>query len=296
MKTICFGAASAAALIIAAQAVSASRELSGRSIPDFRGPWMSTHERKFIPSSTGPMPVMDDPAHPHVTRGVGSDGRDTDTTAWVGDWRNPNLTPWAAAAVKKAGDDDMAGHGIPTAESTCWPAGVPAIMNFFEPVFFLQTPKEVTILYQRGPNVRHVYLNRPHSPNPKPSWYGESVGHYEGNTLVVDTIGFNDKTALDSYHTPHSEGLHVVERYHLIGGASEPDRPAQGDAFVFTGNTLQVDFMVEDSKAFKRPWSAVANYRHVNRQVLEESICSENNSDLVTGKIFPIPTAAKPDF
>ena len=265
-------------------------------IPDLGGPWMSTHERKFIPAGIGPRPVMDDPAHPHITRGVTADGRDRATTAWVGDWRNPNLRPWAAQAVKKAGDDDIAGHGIPTAESTCWPAGVPGIMNFFEPIFFLQTPKEVTILYQRGPNVRHVYLGRPHSMHPKPSWYGESVGHYERDMLVVDTIGANVRATLDSYHTPHSDQLHVVERYHFLKGPRQPDAPAQGDAFVYTGETLQVDFTVDDPKTFYKPWSAIATYRHVNRQALEESICAENNADLVTGKVFPIPTANKPDF
>jgi hypothetical protein len=267
-----------------------------KHIPDFGGPWMSTHARKFIPSATGPSPVMDDPAHPHMARGVTADGRDFGTTAWVGDWRNPNLMPWVANAVKEAGEADMAGNAIPTAESTCWPAGVPNIMNFFEPAFFLQTPDQVTILYQRGPNVRHIYLNRPHSARIQPSWYGESIGHYEDDTLVVDTIGFNGNTVLDSYHTPHSDQLHVIERYRVRKGKAEPDMPAQGDAFVFTGDTLEVDFRVEDPVAFRQPWSATARYRHVNRAALEESICAENNTDPVAGKIFPIPVATKPDF
>ena len=154
----------------------------------------------------------------------------------------------------------------------------------------------MTILYQRGPNFRHIYLNRPHSAQIQPSWYGESIGHYEGDTLVVDTIGFNPNTVLDSYHTPHSDQLHVIERYHLRKGKTEPDAPAQGDAFVFTGDTLEVDFTVEDPVAFREPWSATARYRHVNRGALEESICAENNTDPVAGKIFPIPVATKPDF
>ena len=271
-------------------------ERADAAIPDFGGAWMSIHERKFIPTGTGPSPVMDDPAHPHQARGRDARGRDVGTSPWVGDWRNPNLKPWVAAAVKKAGDDDMQGHRQPTAESTCWPAGVPNIMNFFEPAFFLQRPNEVVILYQRGPNVRHIYLNRPHSPHLKPSWYGESVGHYEGDTLVVDTIGFNTKTVLDSYMTPHSEALHVIERYHLVKDGSGREAEAQGDAFVFTGDTMQVDFTIEDSKAFNQPFSAIARYRHVKQQAPEESICAENNTDLFTGKQFPIPVAAKADF
>jgi hypothetical protein len=270
---------------------------AGAGIPDLSGAWMSSHERKFIAPSSGPGPVIDDPDHPHRARGVDAAGRDTGTTPWVGDHRNPNLQPWAAAAVKKAGDDDMAGKGHPTAESTCFPAGVPNNMNVFGPAFFLQTPNEVTILYQRGPNIRHVYLNRPHSARLTPSWYGESVGHYEGDTLVIDTIGFNDKTVLDAYMTPHSDALHIVERYRLLDGPAQnlPDQ-AVGDAFVFSGRTMQVDFRVEDPNAFHAPWSAAATYRRVNQPQLEESICSENNMDHFTGKLFPIPVSNRADF
>jgi hypothetical protein len=270
---------------------------AGSATPDLSGAWMSTHERKFIPPASGPGPIMDDPAHPHRARGRDAAGRDTGTTPWVGDYRNPNLKPWVAAAVKKAGDDDMAGKGHPTAESTCYPAGVPNILNFFEPAFFVQTANEVTILYQRGPNFRHIYLNRPHSPHPTPSWYGESVGHYEGDSLVVDTIGFNDKTVLDSYMTPHSDALHVIERYRLVNNPAQPQSDTEvGDAFVLTGKTMRVDFTIEDAKAFNAPWSASGTYRRVNRPQLEESICAENNTDLFTGKLFPIPVANRPDF
>src|SRR5689334_15419054 len=72
------------------------------AIPDFSGSWMSVHERKYIPTGTGPTPVMDDPAHPHVARREVTNGRDVGTTPWVGDWRNPNLKPWVGVAVKKA--------------------------------------------------------------------------------------------------------------------------------------------------------------------------------------------------
>jgi len=281
----------ATALLVPAMAASAA----SAGVPDLSGAWMSAHARKFLPPPSGPGPVVDDPAHPHRARGTDARGRDTGTTPWVGDYRNPNLQPWVAAAVKKAGVDDMAGKGHPTAESTCYPAGVPNILNFFEPAFFLQTPDEVTILYQRGPNIRHVYLNRQHSAHPAPSWYGESVGHYEGDTLVVDTIGFNDKTVLDSYMTPHTDALHVIERYRVVNNRPQPDRDV-GDAFVLTGKTMQVDFTIEDPKAFNAPWSASGTYRRINQPQLEESICAENNTDQFTGKLFPIPVADKPDF
>jgi hypothetical protein len=72
------------------------------------------------------------------------------------------------------------------------------------------------MIFSGDQQVRHVYLDVPHSENPKPSWYGESIGHYEGDTLVMDTVGLNDKTFLDNYRTPHTEKLHVVERWRLI--------------------------------------------------------------------------------
>jgi len=117
---------------------------------------------------------------------------------------------------------------------------------------------------------------RAHSPNPRPSWYGESVGHYEGDTLVIDTVGLNDKTFLDNYRTPHTEKLHVTERWKLIDG----------------GKTLEVNVRVEDPDAFNEPWSAILRYDRVQQPMLEE-ICAENNQHLFD---YHIPVANKPDF
>ena len=100
----------------------------------------------------------------------------------------------------------------------------------------MQTPKEVVMIFSGDQQVRHVYLDVPHSANPKPSWYGESVGHYEGDTLVVDTIGRTSKTFVDNYRTPHSEQLHVIERWRMTDG----------------GKTLEVRFRVEDPETFNR--------------------------------------------
>jgi hypothetical protein len=122
-------------------------------------------------------------------------------------------------------------------------------------------------------------MNVPHSKKVTPSWYGESVGHYENGELVVDTIGLSDKTFVDFYGTPHSNKEHVVERYKIVDG----------------GKTLQVLFAVDDADAFNMKWSAVMNYRRVTSHLIE-SICAENNMDHFTGKLFPIPIAEKPDF
>ena len=108
-------------------------------------------------------------------------------------------------------------------------------------------------------------------------WYGESVRQYEGNTLVIDTIGLNDKTVVDVYRTPHTEKLHVVERWRLIDD----------------GKALEVKFTVEDADTFYQPWSAIQRYRRVQR-VLDEQVCAENNT--INLFDYRMPVAEKPDF
>ena len=145
-----------------------------------------------------------------------------------------------------------------------------------QPLFFVHTPKEVWMIYSGNAEVRRVYLDVPHSANPKPFWYGESVGRYEGDTLVIDTIGLNDKTFIDNYRTPHSEKLHVTERWRMIEG----------------GKTMEVNIRIEDPDAFNEPWSAVQHYRRVQQEMFEEA-CAENNAHLFD---YHIPVADRPDF
>ena len=123
---------------------------------------------------------------------------------------------------------------------------------------------------------RRVHMNVPHSANPKPSWYGESVGHYEGDTLVVDTIGLNAKTFVDNYRTPHTEKLHVVERWRLIEG----------------GNRLEVQVTVTDPDTFNQPWQAIRRYEK-GQGAFPEEICAENNHNLF-GDDYDIPESDSP--
>jgi hypothetical protein len=122
--------------------------------------------------------------------------------------------------MKKANHDVLAGHVPFAAKERCWRAGVPNFQVFrrVELVYFVQTPKDVVIVHEADSPVRHVYMNVGHLANLKPTWYGESVGHYEGDTLVVDTIGMSDKTFVDTYCTPHMTQLHVVERLRMLDG------------------------------------------------------------------------------
>jgi hypothetical protein len=152
------------------------------------------------------------------------------------------------------------------------------------PIIFIQTPTEVLMSWGQDFQLRRVYLNVKHSERPKPSWYGESVGHYEnGDTLVVDTIGFNDKTYVDNYRTPHTTQLHVIERFRIVEN----------------GNGLDVRVRVEDPGAFTMPWNAMQRYKidHRASEVpLHEMVCAENNDDHFNQGLVPIPQADRPDF
>ena len=204
------------------------------------------------------------------------------STYRVADLTNPILKPWVIAQMRKANDAVLAGKIPFIARERCWPAGVPSldIYNRGQPVHFIQTPKMVVIINELYPQIRHVYLDVPHSEHVKPSWYGELVGHYEGDELVVDTIGLNDRTFVDNYRTPHTEQLHVVERFKMVDG----------------GKTLQVFVTVDDPGAFNMPWSAIQHWRRVNRGPLEEDICEPNNATYHGYDVAPIPQADKPDF
>jgi len=242
---------------------------------------------EFILPDSGPGPVVADPAHPYIggfnpLRPAGGGRQETPKIANI---TNPILQPWAAAQMKKANEEVLAGKVGFTARSRCWPHGVPGFLLYpVHPIFFIQAPKEVMMTWGQDFQLRHVYLDVPHSANPKPSWYGESVGHYEnGDTLVVDTIGMNDRTFVDNYRTPHTTQLHVVERFRIVNG----------------GEGLEVKVHVEDPGAFTTPWNAVQRYRRDERDEetpLHEMVCAENNEDHHGQGLVAMPHADTPDF
>jgi hypothetical protein len=236
----------------------------------------------FAGPATGLGPVTDGPAHPYVNNEVAREMK-IPPSYRVADLDNAagkNLMPWVREALRKQNELILQERNGETREARCWETGVPAFHLNPGLMHIIQTPKEV-VLFLVG-RARHIWLDVPHSADPKPSWYGESVGRYEGDTLVVDTIGFNDKTFVDSYRTPHTDKLHVVERFRLIDG----------------GNTLEVAFTVEDPGAFYRPWSGTRN-RHramAPSRGPAEFDCSAANDDYFNIGLEPVPTADKPDF
>jgi len=163
------------------------------------------------------------------------------------------------------------------------------------------------MIYEQDHEVRHVRLNASHPARVKPSWHGDSVGHYEGDTLVIDTIG--QKTGafamIDLYGTPYTEKLHVVERYRLIDydeakeglerDAKENQHAGGNIDRDYRGKHLQVRYTVEDEGAFTMPWSATVTYGRGSDQ-WPEIVCAENTHEYYNNKESEVPSAAKPDF
>lgn len=243
------------------------------------------------------------------------DGTIDDDRARVGDFTNPILRPQTAAILKQHGEFSRAGNSIPDPHNQCRPEPPPFVLGIQVEVMLLQQKDKITLIYVNGQIVRHVPLNVPHPEHVTPSWQGDSVGHYEGDTLVIDTIGIKPQPGLaviDRYGTPHSDALHVVERYRLIDGqaAAEAMRahrrtftadpaPVKFNIYgaEFDADTarkgLQVEVTVDDPKTFTQPWTGLVTYRP---QIgWPEMVCAENLRES-HGPDREVPVAGTPDF
>ena len=277
---------------------------SALAIPDFAptasSAWYS-YSREWMPPVNGAGPVMQDKAHPRVSN---DDFRATgkQPTPPFADANNPILQPWAADSLRKVNAGTLSGRPFVSQLATCRPLGALAFVlsPMTRPMFILQSPKEVLLINESFNEVRHIYLTDRHDPDPKRSWEGDSVGHYEGDTLIIDTIGFNDKTYVDGFRTPHTTQLHVIERFHLVDGGKE----------------LQLDVHVEDTGAFTTPWNAMMRYRKFElvaqraKQAgvqlaalatpeegpLNEAICADSPNSLMFLPGYSVPRADTPDF
>src|ERR1700726_5021086 len=270
-------------------------EESTASIPDFSGLWVHGLPG-FEPLPSGPTALVNRARRPNGTG---------DILKLAGDYTNPILKPEAAEVVKRHGELGLKGTGDPNPRIQCWPAGVPFVFTN-GPTQLLQQPDKVTILYSYDHQVRRVRLNQLHPAQVTPSWYGDSVGHYEGDTLVIDTVGFKvgPFAMVDRFGRPHTSALHVVERYRLLDyeAAKEGmERDAKENQVALgtrdtnnRGKYLQLQFTVEDEGAFTMLWSATITY---GRPLIEwaEHVCAENTI-WFPGQEAAIPTADKPDF
>ena len=272
----------AALLAGAALAPALSAEDARKSIPNFapdtKTGWQLSDD-DFLQPESGPGPVVSDPRYPYIS--FYRYQANPRPSFRVADLNNIILRDSTKEALRKANERALSGQIIAVPKERCIPVGVPAFLLYpATPVYFLQTPNEVVMIWMQDHQVRRIRLNEQHAPNPRSEWFGDSVGHYEGDTLVVDTIGLSPRTYVDNYFTPHTAELHVVERFRMIEG----------------GRTLEVKVHVEDPGAFTMPWNAVQLYRRMDNGPMVETVCAENNGDHFDHDIGAIPTAERPDF
>jgi hypothetical protein len=165
------------------------------------------------------------------------------------------LQPWAETKLKatnpQTDDPNLA----------CLPEGVPRFMiSVPYPMEIVQGPKRIIIIHEGTSVMRQIHMARPHPKDLDPTYAGDSIGTWEGDTLVVDTIGFNDKTWLDGGGVPHTEALHVVERIRRIDH-----------------DTLVDEFTIDDPKAYTKPIAARQAYKLKPDWEIHEYVCEENN-------------------
>jgi hypothetical protein len=270
-------------------------------VPDFSGNWRHQSTPGFEPPPSGPGPVT------NLSR---TRNGTSNFAELVGDFHNPILQPWAVEVVKKHGEISKAHKEYGTPSTLCWPQPAPYIFWTFM-VQVVQTPDIITFIYtDPGTLFRQVRMNKPHPAQLEPSWDGDSVGRWEGDTLVVDTVGIKTNrpyAMVDWYGTPYTEALHVVERYRLVDyeQAKEGlDRDAKENNQVralggidpnYRGKHLQLEFTVEDQGAFTMPWKATTTYRP-SIVPWEEWVCPENIHEYHKQQDADVPHADKPDF
>jgi hypothetical protein len=164
------------------------------------------------------------------------------------------------------------------------------------------------MLFNENHEVRRVRMNQPHPAKVTPSWHGDAVGHYEGDTLVIDTVGVRTDrphAMIDLFGTPYSGKLHVVERYRLVDyedakdamqrGAKENRRAGGPYNPNYKDKYLQVHFTIEDEGTFTTPWTAIMIYLR-ERDEFPEAVCAEGRFGFHNHDGGDLPQAAKPDF
>ncbi len=281
-------------------AAPASAQISGQATPDFSGLWAHPSVGWEAPVS-GPGPVRHKPGF-------------TGSAQLVGDDTNPVLKPDTAAVIRRNGQISQSGLAFPDPDNQCMSQPVPYVFWNFE-IQLLQQKDRVTILYNHDHDFRVVRLNGQHPAKVAPSVHGDSIGHYEGDTLVVDTVGIKTGkySTIDRFGTPYSESMHVVERYRFIPYEAAKEAQARGEkewghvgAYdvdpAYRGRGLQLEFQVDDPGVFTMPWKATVTYLRSSHTEWEERACAENVghyyelTQYFSDKDARVPTANQADF
>jgi hypothetical protein len=254
-----------AVFVLAGVFVASSPAMTQQNTPAKQAP--QGNQPAANPPRRGPAPPVEGPPHdPHDLTGVWNARRGYGGDTYPGP--GPELTAWGEEQFKKA---KASNGGEYTLEQTndpvitkCYPPGVPRIYLQPFPMQIVQTPKEVILLFEYDHTVREIFTDGRKHPDADaltPTYMGNSIGHWDGDTFVVDTIGFNDKTWLDRSGRPHSDQLHVIERFHRM---NERD--------------LELDITMEDPKALAKPWQVHFGFQLHPDWTLEEQVCADNGA------------------
>lgn len=281
------------------------------AIPDLSGVW-ARNSFNFEAPLSGPGPIRN-------LRRLGKDanqlisgpGGGGDPIPLVGDYTDPILKPHAADIVKRVGEWSASGHDFPDPSNQCADFSPPFMLQMHQAMQIIQMADEIVFIYRGDNQVRHVRLTQSHPAKVTPSPTGDSIAHYDGDALVIDTIGIKLEpyTVVDRFGTPQSEAMHVIERYRLIAAdearaAQERHEQAAGRTGGEEGNWpfdasekkgLQIQVTVDDPNIFTTQWSGNLTYR---RTLLpwDERVCAENNTDVLHQGFEHVPTAESPDF
>ncbi len=169
--------------------------------------------------------------------------------------------PWAKAENQRRVEGEKNNKPIVNTSTQCLPSGTPRIMTAPYPVKFIVQPREVTMLFEVQHLMRFVYLGETHPKDLDATFMGHSVGHWEGDTLVVDTVALKDFTSLDQYDLPKSGEIHVIERFKKVNG----------------GKQIEDLITIDDPKAYTKPWTARVTFDWAPQIRFIEYICEENN-------------------
>ncbi len=179
--------------------------------------------------------------------------------------RPPRFAPLPLTPEYEAKSKDLMAHADQDSQSAnCLPPGMPGIMGEPYPMEFLLTPGQVTIIIEAFSETRHIYTDdRPMPDDPDPTFFGTSIGHWEGDTLVVKTAGFSTQTEIEP-HVPHSDKMSVLEKFHLL----DP-------------NTMSIETTVTDPEALTAPYVTNRILKRHRNWTIAEYICEQNNRNYV---------------
>jgi hypothetical protein len=250
------------------------------------------------------------PSGPKPLRNLNRDANGVaDDHALVGDYRNPILTPYAAAIVKERGELAKAG-GFPNSRDQCRPIAPPFTFAIqFDFQILQKKDGDLAFVYHDNNEFRAIRMNGKHPAKVVPSTLGDSIGQWEGDTLVIDTVGVkvDEFTAIDRFGTPQTEAMHVVERYRLIDGARARADVAkyENSEGIIGGRVngydpaakkgLRLEVTMEDPKVFTAPLTGVVTYLPL-RSGWREYICADNPVEHYKDEWIGLPTAGHPDF